>query len=97
MASAWRRVMVYLGLVDDDEYEEYEPYDEPAPLAPPPPPAPPYRLRQRAGLRPLRPDGAGGRPGLPAHAYQRGGVRGGEAPAPGTRPLPVVADDHLSP
>ena len=29
MASAWRRVMVYLGLVDDDEYEEYEPYDEP--------------------------------------------------------------------
>jgi cell division inhibitor SepF len=23
--------MVYLGLVDDDEYEEYEPYDEPPP------------------------------------------------------------------
>jgi cell division inhibitor SepF len=23
--------MVYLGLVDDDEYEEYEPYDEPQP------------------------------------------------------------------
>jgi cell division inhibitor SepF len=30
MASIWRRAAVYLGLVDDDEYEEYEPYDEPA-------------------------------------------------------------------
>jgi len=29
MASVWRRTMVYLGLVDDDEYEEYEPYEEP--------------------------------------------------------------------
>lgn len=29
MASIWRRTMVYLGLVDDEEYEEYEPYDEP--------------------------------------------------------------------
>ena len=38
MASAWRRVMVYLGLVDDDEYDEYEPYDEPAPIQTPPPP-----------------------------------------------------------
>ena len=33
MASIWRRTMVYLGLVDDDEYEEYEPYDEPPPQA----------------------------------------------------------------
>ncbi len=32
MASIWRRAMVYLGLVDDEEYEEYEPY-------PPEPPA----------------------------------------------------------
>ena len=29
MASIWRRTMVYLGLVDDDEYDEYEPYDDP--------------------------------------------------------------------
>ena len=37
MASVWRRTMVYLGLVDDEEYEDYEPYEE----APPPPkPAP---------------------------------------------------------
>jgi cell division inhibitor SepF len=31
MASIWRKTMVYLGLVDDEEYEEYEPYDEPQP------------------------------------------------------------------
>jgi cell division inhibitor SepF len=35
MASIWRRTMVYLGLVDDEEYEEYEPYEEPAPKPPP--------------------------------------------------------------
>ena len=35
MASIWRRTMVYLGLVDDDEYEEYEPYDEPQSQVPP--------------------------------------------------------------
>jgi cell division inhibitor SepF len=28
MASMWRKTMVYLGLVDDDEYDEYEPYDD---------------------------------------------------------------------
>src|SRR5947209_13070147 len=39
MASIWRRTMVYLGLVDDDEYEDYEPYDEPPPPAPPTAPA----------------------------------------------------------
>ena len=36
MASIWRRTMVYLGLVDDEEYDEYEPYDEPPPPAPAP-------------------------------------------------------------
>lgn len=49
MASMWRRTMVYLGLVDDEEYDEYEPYDEPAPAAPPPAPA-------RRAVRPERPD-----------------------------------------
>ena len=29
--SAFRRMMTYLGLVDDDEYEEYDGYDEPQP------------------------------------------------------------------
>src|SRR5687767_8284168 len=33
MAGAFRRVMVYLGLVDDD-YEEYEPYEDAPPAAP---------------------------------------------------------------
>ena len=44
MASIWRRTMVYLGLVDDDEYEEYEPYDEP----------PPQPVAARRGMRPER-------------------------------------------
>ncbi len=34
MAGIWRRTMVYLGLVDDEEYDEYEPYEEPPPPAP---------------------------------------------------------------
>jgi cell division inhibitor SepF len=46
--------MVYLGLVDDDEYEEYEPYDEPAPVAPAPPPAPP----RRSAISYVEPEGA---------------------------------------
>ncbi len=29
MASMWRKTMVYLGLVDDDEFGDYEPYEEP--------------------------------------------------------------------
>ncbi len=37
MASVWRRTMVYLGLVDDDEYEDYEPYEEPQPASRPAP------------------------------------------------------------
>lgn len=28
-----KRMMSYLGLVDDDEYDDYEPYDEPQPAA----------------------------------------------------------------
>ncbi len=44
MASVWRRTMVYLGLVDDEEYEDYEPYDE---VPPPPAPAP----RRQAAVR----------------------------------------------
>lgn len=29
--TAFRKMMSYLGLVDDDEYDDYEPYDEPQP------------------------------------------------------------------
>jgi len=49
MASIWRKTMVYLGLVDDDEYEEYEPYDEPQPQAPQPAHAP---MMRRSGRGP---------------------------------------------
>lgn len=37
MASIWRRAMVYLGLVDDEEYDEYEPYGSEPVAAPPKP------------------------------------------------------------
>lgn len=43
--------MVYLGLVDDDEYEEYEPYDEPQPQAPSQPA--PLRRGSRSAPEPL--------------------------------------------
>ncbi len=52
MASIWRRTMVYLGLVDDDEYDEYEPYDEPQPQAQPQQAAP-MRRAQRPAPEPL--------------------------------------------
>jgi cell division inhibitor SepF len=29
--AGFKRMMSYLGLVDDDEYDDYEPYDEPQP------------------------------------------------------------------
>lgn len=35
MASIWRRAMVYLGLVDDEEYDDYEPYPPEPPMAAP--------------------------------------------------------------
>lgn len=41
MPSLWRRTAVWLGLVDDDEYEDYEPYEEPAQRAPASEPEPP--------------------------------------------------------
>ena len=31
--AGFKRMMSYLGLVDDDEYDDYEPYDEPQPAA----------------------------------------------------------------
>jgi cell division inhibitor SepF len=63
MASIWRRTMVYLGLVDDDEYEEYEPYDEP----------PPQPVAARRGMRPERMEPA--YEPEPAVSAMSGGVR----------------------
>lgn len=58
MASLWRRAMVYLGLVDDDEFDyEYEyGYEEPArpqPVRPPaePQPGPAQRLAESSAVR----------------------------------------------
>ena len=87
MASIWRRTMVYLGLVDDDEYEEYEPYDEPAPQAPPS--APPRRGRgpepvdmsyepEPSGVRTLpREESASVEPRGPEPRSMGGGTSGG--------------------
>jgi cell division inhibitor SepF len=85
MASAWRRVMVYLGLVDDDEYEEYEPYDEPAPVAPPPP-APP----RRSAISYVEPEGAtAGVRTLPREIEPTPNVQVQPRPAP-LRPVAAV-------
>ena len=51
MASIWRKTMVYLGLVDDEEYEEYEPYDEPQPQTQPQ--AAPMRRAARSAPDPM--------------------------------------------
>ena len=44
MASIWRRAMVYLGLVEDEEYDEYEPYP------PEPPPQQPRPVRRAPAM-----------------------------------------------
>jgi cell division inhibitor SepF len=56
MASLWRRAMVYLGLVDDEEYE-YE-YEEAHAYAPP---APPQPVQAGPPVRPVPQE----EPGLP--------------------------------
>lgn len=38
--AGFKRMMSYLGLVDDDEYDEYEPYEEQQPASRPSRPAP---------------------------------------------------------
>ena len=48
MASMWRRAAVYLGLVDDDEYEDYDPYEEQPTMQAPAPPAPAPAVRRTA-------------------------------------------------
>src|SRR3954452_11522665 len=85
MASAWRRVMVYLGLVDDDEYEEYEPYDEPAPVAPPPPPPP-----RRSAIAYVEPKGAtAGVRTLPREPESNLTIAGGGTGTVQPRPAPL--------
>lgn len=77
MASVWRRSMVYLGLVDDEEFEEYEPYDE----APQPTPLrrPARHERQEPAYEPDPPVGAGVGMGGPGNEMGGGvgGISGG--------------------
>ena len=53
----------------------------------PRPAAPAHRLRERARVRAERHDVEGRRPGVPAHAVQRRGLRRGEGAPAGARPV----------
>ena len=59
MASVWRKTLVYLGLVEDDEYDEYG-YDEYEPEQPPPGRRPQRRPQPAPDGYAPRPAGAGG-------------------------------------
>lgn len=80
--SAFRRMMSYLGLVDDDEYDEYESYDEQAPAQPTP---------VRAA-RPLEQEPAvGGIRTLPRDTDQQSGITMPPRVSSVVRPLMPVA------
>ena len=65
MASIWRRAMVYLGLVDDEEYDEYEPYPpEPAPQPKPVRRAPMSERSYEPEPQPSAPSGMTGMSGV---------------------------------
>jgi cell division inhibitor SepF len=65
MASIWRRAMVYLGLVDDEEYDEYEPYPpEPAPQPKPVRRAPMVERAYEPEPQPAGPSGMTGMSGV---------------------------------
>lgn len=66
MPSVARRMMVYLGLVDDDEYDQYERYPEEAPApVPVAPPAPAPVARRPVGAYSAESDAGGGVRTLP--------------------------------
>jgi cell division inhibitor SepF len=56
--SAFRRMMTYLGLVDDDEYDEYEPFEESQPGALSRPMRAGEVMEPQPGLRAMTPHGA---------------------------------------
>ncbi|HVF32702.1 MAG TPA: cell division protein SepF [Acidimicrobiales bacterium] len=51
--AGFKRMMSYLGLVDDEEYDEYEPYDEPQPAGRQARSAPALDPEPAPGLRPM--------------------------------------------
>ena len=81
MASVWRKTLVYLGLVEDDEYDDYA-YDEFEPEE-----APPRRSRRPA------PAGARPGPGPDGYAQQRPAPGGGVVTA--MPQAPVTPRFHL--
>ena len=56
MASMWRRAAVYLGLVDDDEYEDYDPYEEQATMQAPAAAAAPAPAVRRTAMPMAEPE-----------------------------------------
>lgn len=62
--AGFRRMMSYLGLVDDDEYEDYDPYEEQQQAASRPPARPTtgqreYEAASNSGVRTLIPQSGG--------------------------------------
>lgn len=60
--AGFRRMMSYLGLVDDDEYEDYDPYEDQQQAASRPPARPTanpreYEAASNSGVRTLTPQG----------------------------------------
>ena len=88
MASMWRRAAVYLGLVDDDEYEDYDPYEEQPTMQQAPPVAGPApAVRRTAVPAGVEPEGGMVRT-LPREAIDPSAVQ----PRPAVvRPIPHAA------
>jgi cell division inhibitor SepF len=85
--SAFRRMMSYLGLVDDDDYDEYEAYDEPQPA---------HSGASRGGTRPAmgaeaEPAPTGAIRTFPREPEQPSGVTVAPRPSSVVRPLTPVA------
>jgi cell division inhibitor SepF len=88
MASIWRRAMVYLGLVDDEEYDEYEPYPQE------PPPAPKPVRRAPMPERSYEPEPEPVRPSAGMSGVSSMGGMGGMS---GVRTLPSREPDNTVP
>ncbi|HEX7166922.1 MAG TPA: cell division protein SepF [Acidimicrobiales bacterium] len=86
--SAFRRMMSYLGLVDDDEYDEYEAYDEPQ--AAPQPVGPTARPARGYGDH-VEPTGGSIRT-FPAQSEQASGITVAPRTSSVVRPLTPVAN-----
>ncbi len=91
MASMWRRAMVYLGLVDDEEYDYDYGYDD-APRAPAQPPSEPREVPPDDPTRPVQTSSSAVRT-VRSDAVTQGGGEGLPAPQ---RPSVVRTMDQAS-